>query len=218
MSRPVGSASRNRRYIQKININGHYRYFYSADDLAAYMKNAAGNVGAGVASRFKTFKSQQKTQGGEEEGKSSKGSSGGKSSKGSSGGKGGKGKGSKKGNGSSEQTQAAPVVKQSKMSLGFGNLVHDPNRTYSKAGAVERQQIVKPSGGASLSQIWSAQKKAADRTREASGDNNSVVGADDRGSMTQNRMSAMSEVAKAQLIRRGQQEINRQLLERRRRG
>lgn len=208
MSRPVGSVSRNHRYIQKININGHYRYFYSADDLAAYMKNAAGNVGAGVTSRFKTFKTQQKMQGGEDTKKKGKGSSGGK---------GGKGKGSKKGKGSSEQAQASPVVRQSKMSLGFGNLVHDPNRTYSKAGAVDRQQIGKPSGGASLSQIWSAQKKAADRMKEASGANNAVVGAVSRGSMNQNRFSAMSEVAKAQLIRRGQQEINRQLLERRRR-
>ena len=93
MSRPVGSVSRNHRYIQKININGHYRYFYSADDLAAYMKNAAGNVGAGVTSRFKTFKTQQKMQGGEDTEKKGKGSSGGK---------GGKGKGSKKGKGSSE--------------------------------------------------------------------------------------------------------------------
>lgn len=209
MSRPVGSVSRNHRYIQKININGHYRYFYSADDLAAYMKNAAGNVGAGVTSRFKTFKTQQKMQGGEDTEKKGKGSSGGK---------GGKGKGSKKGKGSSEQAQASPVVRQSKMSLGFGNLVRDPNRTYSKAGAVDRQQIGKPSGGASLSQIWSAQKKAADRMKEASGANNAVVGAVSRGSMNQNRFSAMSEVAKAQLIRRGQQEINRQLLERRRRG
>lgn len=208
MSRPVGSVSRNHRYIQKININGHYRYFYSADDLAAYMKNAAGNVGAGVTSRFKTFKTQQKMQGGEDTKKKGKGSSGGK---------GGKGKGSKKGKGSSEQAQASPVVRQSKMSLGFGNLVHDPNRTYSKAGAVDRQQIGKPSGGASLSQIWSAQKKAADRMKEASGANNAVVGAVSRGSMNQNRFSAMSEVTKAQLIRRGQQEINRQLLERRRR-
>lgn len=208
MSRPVGSVSRNHRYIQKININGHYRYFYSADDLAAYMKNAAGNVGAGVTSRFKAFKTQQKMQGGEDTKKKGKGSSGGK---------GGKGKGSKKGKGSSEQAQASPVVRQSKMSLGFGNLVHDPNRTYSKAGAVDRQQIGKPSGGASLSQIWSAQKKAADRMKEASGANNAVVGAVSRGSMNQNRFSAMSEVAKAQLIRRGQQEINRQLLERRRR-
>lgn len=208
MSRPVGSVSRNHRYIQKININGHYRYFYSADDLAAYMKNAAGNVGAGVTSRFKTFKTQQKMQGGEDTEKKGKGSSGGK---------GGKGKGSKKGKGSSEQAQASPVVKQSKMSLGFGNLVRDPNRTYSKAGAVDRQQAGKPSGGASLSQIWSAQKKAADRMKEASGANNAVVGAVGRGSMNQNRFSAMSEVAKAQLIRRGQQEINRQLLERRRR-
>lgn len=208
MSRPVGSVSRNHRYIQKININGHYRYFYSADDLAAYMKNAAGNVGAGVTSRFKTFKTQQKMQGGEDTKKKGKGSSGGK---------GGKGKGSKKGKGSSEQAQASPVVRQSKMSLGFGNLVHDPNRTYSKAGAVDRQQIGKPSGGASLSQIWSAQKKAVDRMKEASGANNAVVGAVSRGSMNQNRFSAMSEVAKAQLIRRGQQEINRQLFERRRR-
>ena len=203
MSRPVGSVSRNHRYIQKININGHYRYFYSADDLAAYMKNAAGNVGAGVTSRFKTFKTQQKMQGGEDTKKKGKGSSGGKGGKGKS---------------SSEQAQASPVVRQSKMSLGFGNLVHDPNRTYSKAGAVDRQQIGKPSGGASLSQIWSAQKKAADRMKEASGANNAVVGAVSRGSMNQNRFSAMSEVAKAQLIRRGQQEINRQLLERRRRG
>ena len=106
MSRPVGSVSRNHRYIQKININGHYRYFYSADDLAAYMKNAAGNVGAGVTSRFKTFKTQQKMQGGKDTEKKGKGSSGGK---------GGKGKGSKKGKGSSEQAQASPVVKQSKM-------------------------------------------------------------------------------------------------------
>lgn len=209
MSRPVGSVSRNHRYIQKININGHYRYFYSADDLAAYMKNAAGNVGAGVTSRFKTFKTQQKMQGGKDTEKKGKSSSGGK---------GGKGKGSKKGKGSSEQAQASPVVRQSKMSLGFGNLVRDSNRAYSKAGAVDRQQIGKPSGGASLSQIWSAQKKAADRMKEASGANNAVVGAVSRGSMNQNRFSAMSEVAKAQLIRRGQQEINRQLLERRRRG
>ena len=208
MSRPVGPVSRNHRYIQKININGHYRYFYSADDLAAYMKNAAGNVGAGVTSRFKTFKTQQKMQGGEDTKKKGKGSSGGK---------GGKGKGSKKGKGSSEQAQASPVVRQSKMSLGFGNLVRDSNRAYSKAGAVDRQQIGKPSGGASLSQIWSAQKKAADRMKEASGANNAVVGAVSRGSMNQNRFSAMSEVTKAQLIRRGQQEINRQLLERRRR-